>query len=308
MVKSIENQNQINEAISFLLDEMKAKDLLNIPSKSMVMIKPNICLVRTHETGATVNPYVVQCLVDWLLENYDINKIYIGEADATMLNVSVAFKALGWGEIFKDYPNVELLNLSRDDLLVTSLDDGFYFDQLEMSKKYMEADFLISVGKLKTHTMTSISCILKNQFGANPVPYKLKYHDSLDEVICDLNMVRMPDLCLVDGIIAMEGEGPVLGIPKVMNLLIMGNDAVAVDHACSRIMKINPKKARHLNLAEKKNLGSFNYQVFGSSIEEIQSRFETISVWKNFITKAYMSNGLQKIPLWKGLFTKIFGK
>ncbi len=221
-VESIESHPEIKTATYLLLNEMKKKDLLNIPVSGQVMIKPNICLVRSYETGATVDPYLVKCLVDWLLENYDLEKIYIGESDATMLNLNVAFRALGWDETFKDYPDVELLNFSNDDLVEVEVEDGLYFYKLEVSKKYLESDFLISVGKLKTHTLTSITCILKNQYGVNPVKYKLKYHDALDEVICDINSVRMPDLCLVDGIIAMEGEGPVIGIPKATGLLMWG--------------------------------------------------------------------------------------
>jgi uncharacterized protein (DUF362 family) len=147
-----------------------------------------------------------------------------------------------------------------------------------MSKSYMESDYLISVGKLKTHVMTGITCILKNQFGANPTKHKAQYHSCLDEVIHDLNKARLPDLCLVDGIIAMEGKGPVSGMPKPLGLLIIGNDAVATDHACSRIMGLNPNNS-HLKLAIKRKLGSIEYEVFGEKIEDVRSRFEHIPFW-----------------------------
>jgi uncharacterized protein (DUF362 family) len=108
------------------------------------------------------------------------------------LNIDIAFKVLGWEDTFKHYPNVRLLNLTKDERTEVNL-NGLFFKNLKMSKKYMESDLLISVAKLKTHTMTGITCNLKNLFGANPIKYKAQYHPHLDEAIFDLNKARMPD-------------------------------------------------------------------------------------------------------------------
>lgn len=89
-----------------------------------------------------------------------------------------------------------------------------------MSKTYMDSDFLISLAKLKMHTITGITCVLKNQFGANPQKRKIHYHSNLITVIHDLNKVKLPDLCLVNGIIGMEGNGPVDGTPILSRLLL----------------------------------------------------------------------------------------
>jgi len=263
-VKHPQNRSEIKNVLPNLLNQMKKRDEINIPPKADIMIKPNICLVKGYETGATVDPFVVKCLVDWLLQNYDIKTITIGEADATELNVDVAFKVLGWEDVFKKYSDVRLLNLTKDQYVDIYL-NGLHFKSLKMPRSYMKSDFLISVGKLKTHTMTGITCILKNQYGSNPIKYKAQYHEHLDEVICDLNKVRLPDLCLIDGIIAMEGAGPVSGMPNPVGLLITGNDAVAVDHACARIMGFNPDKISHLKLVAKQRFGSTDYEVFGET-------------------------------------------
>ncbi len=304
-IENILNKSEIQTGIYQLLENMKNKGNIIIPQNAKVMIKPNICLVKRYDTGATVDPFIVKCIVDWLLKHYEIEKIYIGEADATALNADIAFKVLGWEELFKKYSNVELLNLSNDELVNIEL-DGLYFKNLKMSKAYMESDFLISVGKLKTHTMTGITGILKNQFGANPVKYKLKYHSSLDKVITDLNKVKKPDLCIVDGIIAMDGEGPVLGTPKPVGIIIAGNDIVATDYACARIMGFNPNRISHLNLALKQGLGSNKYTVIGEKIENVQTKFKVISPWKKLITNLYMSKSINKIPLWKNILKGIF--
>ena len=304
-VRHPQNKSEIESTLFSLLNQMKKRGKIKIPSKADVMIKPNICLVKGYETGATVDPFVVKSLVDWLLQNYDIETITIGEADATELNVDVAFKVLGWEDIFDQYSNVQLLNLTKDGHVDIDL-NGLYFKSLEMPRSYMESDFLISVGKLKTHTMTGITCILKNQYGSNPAKHKAQYHEHLDEVICDLNKVRLPDICLIDGIIAMEGAGPVSGIPNPMGLLITGNDAVTVDHACARIMGFNPNKISHLTLAVKQKLGSTDYEVFGERIEDIKTKFEFVPRWKKIVVGIYQNKFINRIPLWKNLLTRIF--
>lgn len=299
------NKSDIKINLFNLLNQMKNRGNINIPHKANVIIKPNICLVKSYETGATVDPFVVKCLVDWLLQNYNIKTISIGEADATLLNIDVAFKVLGWEDAFNQYSNVRLLNLTKDEYVNVDL-DGLFFNNLKMSRAYMESDFLISVGKLKTHTITGITCILKNQYGANPIKHKVQYHPHLDNVICDLNMVKLPDLCLIDGIIAMEGAGPISGIPNPLGLLIAGNDVVAMDHACARIMGFNPDNITHLNLAMKQRLGSINYEVFGEKIEDVATVFEFVPRWKKLITWIFQNKFINRIPLWRKMLARIF--
>ena len=305
-VKHPQNKSEIKDALFNLLYQMNERGKIKIPSNANVMIKPNICLVRGYETGVSVDPFIVKCLVDWLLQNYDIEGITIGEADATELNVEVAFKVLGWEDTFNQYSNVKLLNLTKEELVNIEI-NGLYFKKIKMSKSYMESDFLISVAKLKTHTMTGITCNLKNLYGANPIKNKAQYHPHLDEVICDMNKVRLPDLCLVDGIIAMEGAGPVSGIPNPIGLLIAGNDAVATDHACARIMGFNPNKISHLKRAVKQKLGSTDYEVFGERNEDVRTKFEFVPLWKSYATGIYQNKFINRIPLWKKLLVKIFG-
>jgi uncharacterized protein (DUF362 family) len=306
-VKHFQNKSEIKGALFNLLTQMKKRGEIKIPPKANIMIKPNICLVRGYETGATVDPFVVKCLVDWLLQNYDIKNITIGEADATELNVNVAFKVLGWEATFNQYSNVQLLNLTKDEYVDINL-NGLYFKNIKISKSYMESNFLISVAKLKTHTMTGITCNLKNLYGANPIKNKAQYHPYLDEVICDMNKMRLPDLCLMDGIIAMEGAGPVSGIPNPVGLLITGNDAVATDHACAGIMGFNPNKISHLKLAVKQKLGSADYEVFGERIEDVRTKFEFVPLWKRLAVAIYQNRFINRIPLWKKLLMKDRGE
>ncbi len=275
-VQDVDNRAEIRSAFYDLLDLIRPE--LPFQRGKRVLVKANLCLIKGYETGATVDPFVVRCFAEWLLERYDPAEIIIAEGDATHLNADIAFKVLGWQRVFGDLPRTRLLNLSADERVEVEL-NGLHFKRLAMSRIYMQADYLVSFAKLKTHTLERISCAMKNLWGAWPEKVKITYHPYLDQVICDLTKVRVPDLCLIDGIIAHEGAGPVDGVPKLVGLLVAGTQPVATDHACARLMGINPAQVPHLRLAIRSGLGQTDYTVVGRSIESTRTRFDFTPGW-----------------------------
>jgi uncharacterized protein (DUF362 family) len=99
-------------------------------------------------------------------------------------------------------------------------------------------------------------------------------------VICDVVKVRPPDLCLVDGLIAHEGPGPVSGLPRVMRLIVAGTDAAATDHVCARLMGMNPRNIPHLKLAARHQIGTDQYDVKGCCLDEVAEDFMFIPRWR----------------------------
>jgi uncharacterized protein (DUF362 family) len=275
----------------FLYDTIKKKmydilgqmrESITLPAQAKVMIKLNLCLLKGHETGATVDPQVARAIVEWLLEHYDIQKIYLAEADATHLGADMAFQILGWSNLFKDIPKVVLLNLSNDEAVPVP---SMYIKQLKMPKTMMDANFLISLAKLKTHTQQKITCIMKNQFGAIPYKYKVIYHPMLAQAIYDATAARVPDLSIVDGLIAMEGNGPTNGIPRRTKLLLASKDAIAMDHCCARIMGFRPMSISSLRLAAKHKLGDINYEIIGNPPNPLNLKFKFLPKWKEILKK-----------------------
>lgn len=276
-VADVDNPAEVRVAMFDLLELMQSN--IQIPANARVLIKVNLCLLLGSETGTTVDPYLVWYLVQWLLERRDVKEITIAEADATHLSADLAFKILGWDQVFADMPRTRFLNLSTDELVSVEL-DGLFFERLEMSKTFMEADYLISFAKLKTHYLQLISGIMKNQFGALPEKVKIVYHPHLAEVICDLTKARPPDLCLVDGLIAHEGAGPVHGLPRLMGLIVAGTDAMATDHVCARLMGKDPQRVPYLKLASRHRLGAESYTTLGCRIEDVKEDFAFVPRWR----------------------------
>lgn len=275
--QDIDNDLQVRAKMYELMDLLQ--DRIVIPLNATIIIKVNLCLLLDCGTGATIDPRLVKFLAEWLLERYEIREIIIAESDATALDADLAFNILGWPRLLAEVPKTRYLNLTHDEPITVKL-DGLYFKEIEMSRTFMEADYLISFAKLKTHSMQVISGIMKNQFGALPEKLKVVYHPHLAEVICDLTRVRLPDLCLVDGLIAQEGPGPVTGIPRLMRLIIGGTDAVATDHVCARLMGIDPNRVPHLKLAIKNHLGTNLYETLGCCVDEVNENFDFIPLWR----------------------------
>lgn len=275
--QSIDDDSLVQAKMNELLDLLQ--DSIKLPPNARVVIKVNLCLLLDCETGATIDPRLVRYLAEWLLSRRHIKEIIITESDATALSADRAYYGLGWDRVLADVPKTRYLNLSCDERVKVKV-DGFYFKEVEMSRTFMEADYVISFAKLKTHSIEGISGIMKNQFGVLPEKLKVVYHPHLAEVICDLVRVRPPDLCLVDGLIAHEGPGPVSGIPRLMRLIVGGTDALATDHVCARLMKINPRVVPHLKLASRHQLGTSQYEILGCHIEDVAEKFEFIPWWR----------------------------
>lgn len=242
---------------------------------SAVVIKPNLCCIKPPETGATTDVRIVEEIINYLKNEFGVSDIYIVESDGAQVLADIAFKLLGYEKLSKRL-NVKLVNLSRCEFSVKAFptNANIFLKEMRIPRIMEDADFFISVPKIKTHADCLLTCALKNQYGCNPYPRKTIYHKRLDDAIVDLNLVFKPDLVVVDGIVAMDGwKGPTDGVPIRMNTLIFGRDPVAVDHLVARIMEINPNYVRYLAEAKRRRVGKTTYKTIGVSLKEVKRRF-----------------------------------
>ena len=179
----------------------------------------------------------------------------------------------------KSIPKFESIftDLNRDDVAPIKGFAGepeFYFP-----KTVLAADLIVSLAKMKTHHWAGATLSMKNFFGVVPGsiygwPKNKLHYIGIPQSVVELNRVFRNTFAIVDGVVGMEGNGPIQGTPKPAGVLVMGHDLVAVDATCCRIMGIDPEKVEYLRLAA--TLG----HVHPSRIEQ---RGETIaSVHTNF--------------------------
>ncbi|MBN1230386.1 MAG: DUF362 domain-containing protein [Anaerolineales bacterium] len=156
-----------------------------------------------------------------------------------------------------------------------SFPQGNLIKQFSVAKSVIDCDGLISLCKLKSHALTRITGAIKNQFGCIPGIRKAEFHSKLpnadlfSQMLVDLNLFIKPRLFIMDGIMAMEGNGPRNGTPRQMNVLLFSTDPVALDATVCKLVNLNPGLVEPIQYGEKYGLGSATDIVFlGDPLEE----------------------------------------
>ena len=264
-----------SEYYDFLKNLREAVDLaggIGPGGKRSVAIKVNLCDCRPPETGAITHPASLDCLLEYLRETLGDLPIYVVESNATMSRPNLLIEWFGFTRILKRW-NAEWHNLSEERTHKKDI-NGRRFRSVKVPV-ILDESLVINLSKLKTHSLTKISCSLKNQYGCIPFSRKIRFHKFLDDAIVDANVAMPPDFCIVDGVIAMGGtQGPALGVPLHKRLLVAGKDPVAVDSACARVMRFNPYFIGHVRKAWEAGVGSRNYELLGQKLETVSSDFE----------------------------------
>ena len=126
---------------------------------------------------------------------------------------------------------------------------GFFFPQA-----VVEADLIVSMPKMKTHHWVGFTAALKNLYGTIPGikygwPKNVLHHAGIPQTVYDINASLPKAIAIVDGIVGMEGDGPIMGSPKAMGLVVIGTNPTAVDATIARIMGLDPDLVSYLRFA-----------------------------------------------------------
>jgi len=248
-----------------------------IPPKSRVLIKPNLTAEENlWEKGILTGPIFMQALVEEV-QKAKPSEIIVAEAIAVGLNTKKAFVANGYEEMARK-TGVKLLDLYDGEFEEIKTAEGGLLKSVRVSKEVLKADFFINAPVLKTHFASTLSAAMKNLKGTTTYEEKKRFHYlGLNKAIAELNAVLKPHLIVVDGLIAMEGDGPVWGTPVGLNILMGGTDAVAVDTVAARIMGLDPSEVLSLCLAQGMGYGVWDereIKVLGNSVEGVRRPFK----------------------------------
>ena len=148
---------------------------------------------------------------------------------------------------------------------------------------FLEVDWIVSVAKMKTHHWTGATLSMKNLFGVMPGMYygwpkNVLHKAGIQDSILDINATLKPHFAIVDGIIGMQGDGPIMGDPKQVGVLVMGRNLAAVDATCCRIMGIDPYKVSYLEKADNwlGPISDGSIEQRGEEVAAIQSNFDLV--------------------------------
>ncbi len=230
----------ISSAIEKACSFIKGIDSL-LRGKVKVFIKINLLSPFSPvERGIYTHPLFVRSVVEYL-RNWNVS---IACGDDVDKRRGDPFVFCGLKEALKEF-EVELTNIKDKGFKEVDV-EGEVIDKILFSREALEADVLINLPKLKTHSFTIYTGAIKNMFGLIPHGLRLKCHrehiwnEDFSRALVDIFNIRKPDLNIMDAIVAMEGEGPSSGNPKNLNLILASQDAVALDAVAGKIIGLEP--------------------------------------------------------------------
>jgi uncharacterized protein (DUF362 family)/NAD-dependent dihydropyrimidine dehydrogenase PreA subunit len=220
---------------------------------SRVLVKPNLLLSKEPEYAITTHPQVVSSVIHILKE---INcRVIIGDGPSVwgqyIENVDDVYEKTGIKKVAQD-EGVKLVNFDKRRMR----------DKFPLTVWLDECDYLVNLPKFKTHEFTLITGAIKNLFGLVSGTYKTELHknyfqaDEFAKILVDIYQESRPALTIIDGILAMEGDGPGTGGKvRQLNLLLGGSDCVALDTVMARIMGIRHQEVLSTKEAALRGLG-----------------------------------------------------
>jgi uncharacterized protein (DUF362 family) len=247
-----------------------------------VLLKPNLVEFDAATVVNTDAAVIVAALE--VFERLGAREVKIGEGpghrrDTLDLADDARYRASvpKFDSIFTD--------LNRDDVSPVRGFGGeseFYFPNTVLG-----ADLIVSLAKMKTHHWAGATLSMKNFFGVVPGsvygwPKNKLHYLGISESIVALNrQFASKAFAIVDGIIGMEGNGPIQGTPKPAGVLVMGRDLIAVDSTCARIMGIDPEKMDYLRMAaDLGHLHTSRIEQRGETVASVQTNFALIDAYK----------------------------
>ncbi len=231
-----------------------------------ILLKPNL-VEYSNSAPINTDSRVVAAAIE-AFRRCDAKDIIVGEGAGHRRDTELLVEATGLAQVLKE-TKTAFIDLNLDDLSPVTLHTSFMgVPELYFSRALLGADILVSMPKLKTHHWVGATLGMKNLFGCIPGavygwPKNFLHWCGISESIVDIAAALRPSFTIVDGIVGMEGNGPINGTAKPFGALICGTDVVAVDATCARLMGMDPLKMDYIAAA-----GRFLGRVEAEQIEQ----------------------------------------
>lgn len=261
----------------------EALEELDLKPSGRTLIKPNVVASGELFPHAHTRPEFVEGVIGALRDrDGGMTELAVGERCGITIPTRLAFEGAGFYPMFErtgvnhyhfeEEPQVEIPLRHPERLR----------DYLFTPEPVARADFFVNCPKFKSHPWTTVTFAMKNYIGIQDDRHRLIDHDHrLDEKVADLQHVIQPQLIAIDAITA--GEGRMLTpIPFDLGLIILGNNSVAFDSVCSRIIGLDPASIDHIRFAHEQGFGPMDLADVDLSgdvtFEEARARAEGFQV------------------------------
>jgi uncharacterized protein (DUF362 family) len=234
------------------LDQILAAGLRLFPIDVLgktVVLKPNLV---DYIPGNAINthPLLVLAAAE-SFRRLGAKSVLVAEGPGHQRDTQLVLSQSGYEQSLRD-EKIRFVDLNRDELIRTPLRADYTgMKHLWLPRTLLEADFLVSMPKIKTHHWSGVTLSMKNMFGVVPGarygwPKNILHWKGIQESVLDLCATVQVHFVIVDGIVAMEGNGPLNGTPRPLGTIVLANDPVAADATCARLMGFEPNRVVHI--------------------------------------------------------------
>jgi uncharacterized protein (DUF362 family) len=214
-----------------------------------VLLKPNLV---EFDAGTVINtdPRLVAATV-LAMRRLGALDVIVAEGPGHRRDTQYVVTSSGLLDALREV-DAPFVDLNADALVARPLRSHYTsLGSLWLPGSIADADVVVSMPKLKTHHWTGVTLSLKNCFGAVPGrvygwPKNALHWAGIEQSILDVAAAVRPDLAIVDGIVGMEGNGPISGSPVGSGVLVFGNDPVATDVTAAGLMNLDPERIAYL--------------------------------------------------------------
>ncbi|MFL7811984.1 MAG: DUF362 domain-containing protein [Anaerolineae bacterium] len=264
--------DQVRQALVAALEPLGGIDTFVQPGQR-VLLKPNLLMPIRPERAITTHPAVVEAMAELVRDAGGEAVIFDSSAVPTGLVMRRVYRDTGMAEA-AERTGAEL---GYDATAVqVSTPDGVLLKRLDLLKICQDVDVVISLPKLKTHGLTTLTGAVKNLFGLVPGMMKPAYHAKLPDVdafcdmLLDIAAYVHPALTVMDGVVGLEGNGPsTQGIPRQVGALVAGTDTVAIDAVVCLLIGLSPEQLPLFRAAARRGWWPMEIAVTGTPVTDL---------------------------------------
>lgn len=271
--------DRVRDALVRLLDRIGGIESI-VSAGDRVLLKPNLIVGQPYETGVTTNPHVVFAMAD-LCRAAGAREVVVAEGSAVGADTEAVLRGLGYYEMAAAH-GCRVVNFHKDTYVHTVNPAGRNIKRIRLPQSWLESDVVVNLPCMKTHDALGATLGLKNMKGVIHPQDKKRFHKwGLEQCIVDLAHLTLPELTVMDATIGLEGDGPVVGNPVNLGLLLASKDTVALDRICLDIMGFEPDEVGYVQLAARAGLGRDDRDeivVLGETVADVRRPFRRMSL------------------------------
>jgi uncharacterized protein (DUF362 family) len=217
-----------------------------------VLLKPNL-VEYIPGVDVNTNPILVGAAAEALLQ-LGAKRVVVGEGPGHQRDTCLVLVESGLDAQLRSQ-GIKFVDLNRDELVKVPTRAKFTgLDHLWLPRTVLTSDFIVSMPKVKTHHWAGVTLSMKNMFGVVPGtkygwPKNILHWQGIHHSILDICTTVPIHFVIADGIVAMEGNGPLHGTHRHLGKVVLSDDPVAADFTCARLMGLHPERVWHLDQA-----------------------------------------------------------